>query len=179
MEATSRTGVAVQQSFDYEANGLTVSSEVKSLEKHAKAICETIERVRKTTAEGVMKLGAELSAAHAKLSNHGDGTFGKWCQERCGISRMQAQRMMSVHAEFSDCNTMLQTSEPTALYLLSAQSCPEEATQEAVERAEKGERITAKLAREIISCTAAHSSISSPRCSRNFLSTRRRVRNKP
>jgi hypothetical protein len=150
MEATSRTGVSVQQSFDYEANGLVVSSEVKSLEKHAKVICETIERVRKTTAEGVMKLGLELSAAQQKLSNHGNGKFEKWCSVRCGLSPQHARRMIAVSDSFKDSNIMFASSEPTALYLLSAPSCPEEATQEAIELAEKGERITAKLARDII-----------------------------
>lgn len=146
MEAPSRT--LVQLSFDYSANEIP-AGEVKSLEKHAKVICDTIERVRKTTAEGVMKLGAELSAAQQKLSNHGDGTFGKWCQQRCGISRVTANKAINVYKAF-DCKPSLQSFDPTALYLLSSPSCPEEATTEAVERAEQGERITAKLARDII-----------------------------
>jgi hypothetical protein len=147
MDADSRA--VVQLSFDYVASEIP-ASEVKSLEKHAKVICDTIERVRKTTAEGLMKLGAELSAAQRKLSNHGNGTFGKWCRERCGIEPRQAQRAISVTTTFKDRDIMSQSSDPTALYLLSAPSCPEEATTEAVERAEQGERITAKLARDII-----------------------------
>jgi TusA-related sulfurtransferase len=39
--------------------------------------------------------------------------------------------------------------EPTALYLLSAESCPAAATKEAIKRAKKGEQITAKVAKEI------------------------------
>lgn len=39
---------------------------------------------------------------------------------------------------------------PTAAYLLSAQSTPDEARQIAFERAQSGEQITAKVAREIL-----------------------------
>jgi hypothetical protein len=148
MDAKSSVAL-VQLTFDYEANAIVATKDVKSLEKHAKAICDTVERVRKTTAEGVMKLGAEMAAAHAILSNHGDGTFGKWCLLRCGISRVTAHKAINVFKQF-DYKPGLQTFDPTALYLLSAPSCPEEATAEAIERAEHGERITTKLARDII-----------------------------
>jgi len=146
---SSRSLALVQLSFDYEANAID-TKEAKSLEKHAKAICDTVERVRRTTAEGVMKLGAELTAAHAKLSNHGDGTFGKWCSLRCGLTARHARNMMGVCDTFKDREMISQSADPTALYLLSAPSCPEEATAEALERAEQGERITTKLARDII-----------------------------
>ncbi len=144
MEAPSRT--LVQLSFDYSANEIP-AGEAKSLEKHAKVICDTIERVRKTTVEGVMKLGEHLYEAHEVLCNHGDGTWGKWCKDRCGISRMQAQRAIDAYNQFADCNKLLQTSDPSALYLLSAPSCPKEATDEAIRRAEKNEHISHKVDR--------------------------------
>jgi hypothetical protein len=40
--------------------------------------------------------------------------------------------------------------DPTAAYLLAAPSAPDEAREAAVERAESGERITAKVAKKIL-----------------------------
>src|SRR6266478_6003746 len=45
------------------------------------------------------------------------------------------------------------TIQPTAAYLLAAQSVPDEARQEAIERAEAGEEITTAVAKEIVAET--------------------------
>ena len=45
------------------------------------------------------------------------------------------------------------TIQPTAAYLLAAPSAPDEARQQAIERAEKGEEITTSVAKEILAET--------------------------
>lgn len=142
------SALCVQLEFDYAQHEIT-PADAKPLEKHAKVITETQDRVRRTTAEGVLKIGAELAAARDRLANHGNGTFGKWCKERCGITPRTAQYAIAAAQQFKDCETISQF-DATALYLLSAESCPDEATQEALERAEAGEAITTKVAKRII-----------------------------
>jgi hypothetical protein len=146
---TKKSIATVKATFDYDAHEIA-TADAKPLEKHAKVIVETQDRVRKTTAEGVLKIGKELEAARDRLARHGNGTFGTWCVERCGISRMSANRAMQAYSQFKDCNTVLQTFDATAMYLLSAESCPEDAAAEAMDRAKTGEQITAKLAKQII-----------------------------
>ena len=104
-----------------------------------------------TGSRGESEVGEELKAAHERLANHGDGTFNRWVKERCGFSHATAYKAIAAFDVFGgeDCKQYLQSFDASALYLLSAPSCPEEATAEAIERAEKGERITHKLAKEI------------------------------
>ena len=136
--------------FNYADFGDLKAADTKALEGNATRIEKVQERVRKAGAEGVMAIGKELTAAQDRLANHGDGTFGKWAQARCGFTRQSAYRAIAAFGTFKDCNIMLQTFDPTALYLLSADSCPEGATAEALKLAETGEKITAKRAKEII-----------------------------
>lgn len=100
----------------------------------------------------MLKIGAELSKAQERLANHGNGTFGKWCKERLGISSQSARNAINAFHAFGqeDCKTVLQSFDASALYLLSADSTPEEATEKAWELAEAGETITKKRAKQIV-----------------------------
>lgn len=142
-------GALAQLAFDY---GDMPASDSKALERHAENVLKIQERQRKTTAENVLKLGAELKAAQERLSNHGNGTFGKWCVERCGISRSSADKIIKSHEVFSDkvCVNFTQSFDASALYALSADTCPEAALADALKLAKKGEVITHKRAKEII-----------------------------
>lgn len=139
----------VSRTFDYDAAEIS-KSDAKSLERHAAAIVATQDRVRRLTVEGVMEVGAELAAARDELSNHGNGTFGKWCKQRCGITSQTARNAIRVFEQFADSKTVLQSFDVSALYLLSSESCPEDAVSEAMERAGAGEHITQKSVREIL-----------------------------
>jgi len=89
------------------------------------------------TAEGVLQIGKELAAAQKRLANHGNGTFGKWAQDRCGISRDLAYKCISVHKTFGPLGlSKISTNfSASSLYLLAKQTCPKEATKEAIELA--------------------------------------------
>lgn len=140
---------SLQLAFDY---GELPQQDVKALEKHAIAVLAINERQRKTTADNILKLGKELADAQKRLSHRGNGTFGKWCVERCGISRMTAHNAITAFGVFggANCKTVLQSFDATALYLLSAETCPEDATKDAINAAKRGEVITKKAALEFI-----------------------------
>lgn len=64
------------------------------------------------------------------LANHGDGTFGKWCVDRCGITSNTAYNYMRVIEVFEThkqlvCNPGLQTFDAKALYYLSRDTTPD------------------------------------------------------
>ncbi len=74
------------------------------------------------------------------LANHGDGTFGKWCKERCGIGKSTAYRYLTILDVFGDakelvCPTGGQTFDAKALEYLANDTTPEEATRDALKLA--------------------------------------------
>jgi hypothetical protein len=85
--------------------------------------------------------GKHLQEAHALLANHGDGTFGKWVETRCGFCYRTARRYMDVAETFGDvsCDSLSQLSAES-LYFLSRNTTPEEAIADAIQAAEAGER---------------------------------------
>jgi hypothetical protein len=136
----------VQLAFDY---GDLPTSVASALEEHAKAITKTQEQVRRISAEGVIAIGRELKAAQERLANHRVGTFQKWVKQRCGITPKSAYRAISAFDAFGYCDKLSQYFDASSLYLLSAESCPEEATAEALKLAADGQRITHKVAKEL------------------------------
>ncbi len=82
------------------------------------------------------------------LANHGDGTFGKWCVERCGMTTQTARNYIAVIEVFGAqkqlvCKSLLQSFTAEALYYLSRDTTPEEAIRDALKLAKKGERVEA------------------------------------
>ncbi len=141
--------VSTQLAFDY---GKIPSADSKALEKHAEKILTITEQQRRRTVENALKIGEELAAAQERLSNHGNGTFGKWCVERLGMSSRSAQRLILIHDQLpkKDCDTVSRLFDLGALHHLLADTTPEEAYTDAMKAAKKGETITQKRAKEII-----------------------------
>ena len=79
-------------------------------------------------------------------------TLGPWLQAEFGWSRRTAENFISVAETFHPKSEIIAnlTILPTAAYLLAAPSVPEKARQEAIERAEGGEKITTVVAKEIV-----------------------------
>lgn len=132
-----------------------VKAEAKQLDMFApvEAHAERIDKAKIGIVKNVLLIGAELAKAHEKLANHSGGTFGQWVEERCGISRMSASRYMQVQEVFGKtkcCNKLLQYFDDSAMYLLAAPSTPREALDASLERADAGEKITHKIAKEIV-----------------------------
>lgn len=99
------------------------------------------------SAQDVCDLGAKLIEVKDRL---GDGNFREWLRSEFGWSHMTAYRFIQVHERFGRNNLLQVDVAPSALYLLAAPSTPEEAVDEALERAADGERITHAAARGII-----------------------------
>jgi hypothetical protein len=137
----------IQMEFDY---GDLPRSDVSALEKHAKAITKTQEQVRRISAEGVIAIGRELKAAHELLAGKGrDGMFRPWVKARCEFTEKSARRAIAAFDVFGKKDNLSLLFDASSLYVLSSESCPEEATKEALKLAAKGEQITHKRAKEI------------------------------
>ena len=110
---------------------------------------ERIRQMMKRTIDSVVKTGLELREIKRTLPHR---TFCGWLTAEFGWTRRSASRFMLVAGWLGGHGDMMSQlrMDPTAAYILTAPSVPNSARQEALERAENGEAITAKIAREII-----------------------------
>jgi hypothetical protein len=121
--------------------------ETKTAEK-VKAAAERIRETVKRTVVDIIQVGDELLSVKEALPH---GRFGPWLRAEFGWTERTAQNFMAVAERFGKTEMISDLKiEPTAAYLLAAPSTPDEARQVAVERAEAGERITAKVAKQIL-----------------------------
>jgi hypothetical protein len=139
---TSATLVVVEQGFDY----------APLEEKTAEKVKEAADRIRETvkrTLEGIIEVGNQLLGVKEALPH---GQFTRWLRAEFGWTERTARNFMAVAEQFGPKTEIISVLriEPTAAYLLAAPSAPDEARQAAVERAEAGERITAKVAKQIL-----------------------------
>lgn len=115
-----------------------------------------IKTLMRRTAQDIVEIGLKLAEVKARL---GHGFFYAWLHAEFEWSESAALKFMQVAERFKSVNfTDLQVA-PAALYLLAAPSAPESAREEALLRAEEGEPITHRVAREIV---AAHRAMPTP-----------------
>jgi hypothetical protein len=139
-------GELTQLTFDY---GDLAADDADALEGHADTVGQIQGQVRRVAAEGVIAIGKELKAAHDRLAGKGrDGMFRPWVKERCGCGVTSAYKAMIAFDVFGKCS-YCEHFDASALYLLSSDSCPEAATNEAVRLAKKGEHISHKRAKQL------------------------------
>ena len=62
------------------------------------------------------------------VSNHGNGCFNKWVNERCGFTHTTAYNAISASMTFKCSKHYLEHFDASAMYVLSADSTPEKAT---------------------------------------------------
>ena len=94
--------------------------------------------------------GGKFAEIRDRLAHNKAGGFEGWVASK-GLARASVYRLIGLHAGFGNCINLRQLDiDKSAAYLLSAPSTPEPARQEAVERAEAGERITVAKARVLI-----------------------------
>ena len=137
--------VVVTQGFDYAPLEAQVAERVRS---SAEKIRSTVQK----TIEDIIVVGQELLAVKESV---GHGHFGAWLRAEFGWTERTAQNFMSVAERFGANPKLISdlTIQPTAAYLLAAPSAPDEARQQAIERAEAGEEITTSVAKEILAET--------------------------
>ncbi len=111
-------------------------------------IADEVRGLVRTTGELVLRIGRALVAARGLLRERGGVSFDVWCAAELHMKRSSAYRLVQV-AEAFDAAESAKGIEASALYLLAAGDVPAAARDEALERAERGETITAAKARDI------------------------------
>jgi hypothetical protein len=135
------TQSASVSSFDYSALDNDTAQFVQEQTGAIRAI------MRRTT-QDILEIGQKLINVKARL---GHGNFLLWLEAEFALAERTAQRLMNVTETFHNKNVNLSDLNfaSTALYILAAPSTPDEARDEAVERASKGETITRGIAQEL------------------------------
>ncbi len=151
-QPAARAPSPVQLTFDYDCHDIKKADQ-RPLEADADFITGQHRKASQAVVEAAFEIGDRLEKARARLANYKNGTFRAWVEERCGISKSSAYRMIdaarNIPKEYRP--TVGRYIDASALYVLSVDSCPEDATEEAIRlAAEEGERITKKRAGELI-----------------------------
>lgn len=137
------TGVTVVtgavERFDYAALDLETRVVVQQRTGEIRSL------VRRS-AQDIIEIGIKLGEVKGRI---GHGGFGRWLDAEFQWSQDTAGRFMQVAQRFGQIPQIADFA-PTALYLLAAPSTPDEAVEEALERAEGGERITHATAKAIV-----------------------------
>lgn len=107
---------------------------------------DNIRSVMKQTAWHIVEVGQWLTEVKERLPH---GAWLPWLQVEFGWTRTTANNYMNTYAKLQNfCNLQI---EPSAMYLLAAPKCPPEAFDNLIERAQNGEIVTHKAAKETIS----------------------------
>jgi hypothetical protein len=104
----------------------------------------------KRTAEDIVVIGRSLSAIKTRL---GHGRFGEWIAAEFGMSAAAAHRFMQVARVFGDQIAQFERFEPSALYLLAAQTTPESVREQFIHLAETGQVVRHKDVRAVLDGT--------------------------
>lgn len=134
------------------AEGLTKVFDYAALDAETRIVVqqktgEIKERTRRA-AQDIIDIGAKLIEVKEKL---GHGKFGNWLSAEFNWSEWTARRFMRVAETFKTGNLPDLNFGASALHLLASPSAPDEARQEAIERAGAGEFISHKVAQTIVS----------------------------
>jgi N6-adenosine-specific RNA methylase IME4 len=105
-----------------------------------------IKALQRSASESIVEIGKELLLVKSLVQR---GQFDAWVEQEFEWSRVTAYKLMAVAAKFGDSYTIC-TIRQSALYLLASESTPDEAVAEAIHRADHGEEITHKVAKEIV-----------------------------
>ena len=104
-----------------------------------------IRTLMKRTAQDIIQIGQKLIEIKKRL---GYGQYRKWIETEFHWGKSTANSFENVARHFADVHN-LDIFAPLALYELAALSTPESARQEAITKAQAGEKIGYKLAQEI------------------------------
>lgn len=138
----------IQQNFplDSSAQDFDYSQLEEETSVFVREQTEEIRGLMRRTAQGIVDIGQKLLEIKEKL---GHGNFLNWLKKEFDWSELTAQRFMQVARQFKSNNLLDLNIAPSALYILSAPSTQEEVREEALARAQAGEKITYKTAKEI------------------------------
>lgn len=109
-----------------------------------------IKTLMRRTAQDIIDIGQKLIEVRAQLSKNGNGTYKAWLHVEFDWSYETARNFIRVAERFNGVNFTATDFAPSALYLLAAPSTPDDARQEALDRAAMGEMITHRTAKQIV-----------------------------
>ena len=132
--------VKQHKSFDYEALDRQTQLVVKQKTTEIKGLI-------RQTARDIFCVGQKLAEVKQQLKH---GEFRNWLKTEFNWSVSSANKFMQVSEQFQSANFMHLNFATSALYVLAAPSTPEEARQQALKLATRGEFITYSLANIII-----------------------------
>lgn len=115
--------------------------------KRVSDIAQRIRFMAKQTGEYVLEIGQLLDEVKESL---GYKPWVAWVKAEFGWSHEQGLRFVRVHTQFGNSQIVSGDIDVSALYILSAPSTPPEARDEAVKRAEAGDKISHKEAKKIV-----------------------------
>jgi hypothetical protein len=116
--------------------------------RKARTLAQRIRGCLKRSLKWLVAVGKSLKAAKEAV---GHGHFLRWLASEFTWTARTARNLMAVAAVFGNLEMISDLRiDSTAAYVLSAPSVPEDAREVAVQRAAKGERITAAEARAIV-----------------------------
>jgi hypothetical protein len=120
----------------------------RALAKYVRLAADSIRQNIKNTVLTVIAVGRELQSVKKAIR----GQFGLWLRVEFGWTKRKAQQFMAVAKCFGPKSAIIAHLQivPTAAYYLVAPSVPEEAREEAISRAEAGEKITVAIAKSIV-----------------------------
>lgn len=148
------SGVTVTQ-FDY--------STIDDKDQRGKLISleGRVKKLYAGVASSIIEIGQVVSSARSVLGNQKNGQFLKWVEGACGFSERTAYNYMNAFDRFGNVATVA-SFEDSALYALATPKVSQKAVTEATKLADKGVRITGKLAKELIAKHSNGKSKSSP-----------------
>lgn len=112
---------------------------------------DELKALLRAAAQNIFDIGARLTEVRDQLQHNKDGGFEAWLETEFGMSRRTAYNFIGVYERFANRANFAQLDiAASALYLLAAPSTPDAAREEALRRAESGERITHKAAKRIV-----------------------------
>ena len=105
---------------------------VPDVDDQLEAIAKDIEALQ---ASAVLRIAERLADAHKLfLYKRDEGGFEGWVAKRLRIKRSTAYNLLTVHERFGESVQNLDTLPRTVLYLLAAESTPDDVREEAIER---------------------------------------------
>lgn len=129
--------------FDYEGIDKDIKGKLTYL-------AGQIRKSTKSHIENVLELGKLIEQAHEALAGGGrDGEFGPWVEAECGFTKKTAYNYLHAFQRFNKCESLSHFSAE-AVYALAGPDVPDKAVSEAVKLADKGVRVNAGKAREIL-----------------------------
>ena len=111
-------------------------------------------RIKGIVHAAAVEVGKEFAEAKKEITPYKNGGFEQWVETETGITRAYAYQLINAYEKFGEVYNNYTLSN-TAMLLLSSPSVSQEARNEAIQRAESGEKITVKIAKEIIEAKQA------------------------